>query len=232
MEVKRINEIDRFIKETQAELNDIEKKRSAALEKLRLLQKRKEQLADVASLADDDIPKVTNLSSKEKKIFLFRSLFKGRDDIFPKRYENTKSGKSGYTPNCENEWVNGICKKPDTKCIDCANRIFTAVSDTVIESHLKGYDINSYSKKDYSVGIYPILPDETCWFLAVDFDKKAWASDVLAFLDTCDKFDVPTALERSRSGDGAHGWIFFSDAIPASKARKLGTFLLWAAYCR
>jgi hypothetical protein len=105
MEVKRIDEIDRFIKETQTELNDIEKNRSTVLEKLRLLQKRKEQLADAASLADDDIPKVTNLSSKEKKIFLFRSLFKGRDDIFPKRYENTKSGKSGYTPNCENEWV-------------------------------------------------------------------------------------------------------------------------------
>jgi superfamily II DNA or RNA helicase len=224
--VKRIEEINRLIKQTESELNNLEQRRSAALEKLRQLQMQKEQLADGASLLDVNIPDVTNLSSQDKKISLFCSLFKGRDDVFPKRYESAKSGKSGYTPNCENEWVNGICKKPDTKCIDCANRVFTAVSDTVIESHLKGYDINSHSKKDYTIGVYPILPDETCWFLAVDFDKKAWASDVLAFLDTCDQFDVPAALERSRSGNGAHVWIFFSDTIPANKARKLGTFLL------
>jgi len=120
----------------------------------------------------------------------------------------------------------GICEKPKVKCADCSDRVFVPVSDGVVESHLKGYDIISRSKKDYTVGVYPILPDETCWFLAVDFDKTAWGRDSLAFLDTCNQFNVPAALERSRSGDGAHVWIFFSDAIHASMARKLGTFLL------
>ncbi len=78
--------------------------------------------------------------------------------------------------------------------MDCDNRVFTAVSDTVIGSHLKGYDINVHSNKDFTIGVYPILPDETCWFLAVDFDKKSWTEDALAFMDACDQFDVPAVL--------------------------------------
>jgi superfamily II DNA or RNA helicase len=224
--LKRVQEIDRLIGETRAELEDLGNRHSAALEKLRQLQIQKEQLAQATVTVSFNGPKITKSSPQDEKISLFRTLFKGREDVFPKRYESTKSGKSGYTPNCKNEWVTGICEKPRIKCMDCAKRVFIVLSDTVIESHLKGYDIKSHSKHDYTIGVYPILPDETCWFLAIDFDKKAWTIDALAFLDTCDQFDVPAALERSRSGDGAHVWIFFSDPIPASTARKLGTFLL------
>jgi len=171
-------------------------------------------------------PKVTNFSSELDKITLFRSLFRGREDVFPKRYKSSKTGKGGYQPNCQNEWATGICEKPKVKCSDCSNRVFIPISDSVIESHLKGFDINSRSNKDYTIGVYLLLTDETCWFLAIDFDKTSWTEDALAFMDTCDQFDVPAALERSRSGNGAHVWIFFNDSIHAGTARKLGTFLL------
>ncbi len=87
------------------------------------------------------------------------------------------------------------------------------MTDAVIENHLLGKD---------AVGVYALLPDETCWFLAADFDKKTWEYDSLAFLETCQELKVPAALERSRSGKGGHVWIFFDRALPAITARKLG----------
>ena len=160
---------------------------------------------------------VTNVSSPAAKIGLFRSLFRGRDDVFPKRWENPKIGKAGYAPACANEWVPRICGKPKVKCGDCPNRAFLPVTDEVIYRHLRG---------QHTVGVYPMLADETCWFLAADFDKATWRDDAAAFLQACAARGIPAALERSRSGHGGHVWIFFAEPIPASLARRLGAHLV------
>jgi superfamily II DNA or RNA helicase len=162
-------------------------------------------------------------SPPAEKIILFRSLFKGREDVFPKRWINARSGKSGYAPACANEWVRRFCSKPKIKCGDCSNRAFVPLSDAVINQHLRG---KGKDGGDFTIGVYPMLIDETCWFLAVDFDKKSWQNDVAAYLETCRAKDVPAALERSRSGNGGHVWIFFSEPVPAALARSLGAHIL------
>ncbi len=165
--------------------------------------------------------------SNSEKITLFRSLFRGREDVFPRRWENPKTGKSGYAPACHNEWVSGICEKPRIKCSNCPNQAFVPVSETVVRSHLQGRDLaNSRKAEPFVAGVYPLLPDETCWFLAADFDRQSWHRDALAFLATCRDKGVPAALERSRSGNGGHIWIFFSEPVTASEARKLGAHLV------
>lgn len=146
--------------------------------------------------------------------------------MFPKRFESAKTGKSGYQPCCRNEWIRGICGKPKIKCTDCETRDFIPVTDAIIKNHLMGTDVYSGSKRDYTIGIYPLLPDETCWFLAADFDKENWMDDVSAYLETCKTYNVQAVLERSRSGNGGHVWIFFAEPVPASQARRLGAFIL------
>jgi superfamily II DNA or RNA helicase len=160
---------------------------------------------------------VTNASSPAAKIALFRSLFRGREDVFPKRWDNPKTGKAGYAPACTNEWVPRICGKPKVKCGDCLNRAFLPVTDDVIDGHLRGH---------HTAGVYPMLADETCWFLAADFDKATWLDDAAAFLQACGARGVPAALERSRSGQGAHVWMFFAEPVSASLARRLGAHLV------
>jgi hypothetical protein len=137
--------------------------------------------------------------------------------VFPKRWDNTKTGKAGYAPACANEWSPRICGKPRVKCGDCPNRSFLPVTDEVLEGHLRGR---------HTIGMYPMLVDETCWFLAADFDKTTWRGDAAAFLQTCAARNVSAALERSRSGHGAHVWIFFAEPIPAALARRLGAHLV------
>ncbi len=161
-------------------------------------------------------------SPSGEKIALFRSLFRGREDLYPRRYVSKKTGP-GYAPACGNEWVRGICEKPRIKCGDCPNRAFLPVTDEVVRCHLSG---NDKVGKDFIAGVYPMLADETCYFLAMDFDKETWRDDVLAVMATCSDLDLPAALERSRSGNGGHIWLFFTDAVPATLARKLGSFLL------
>jgi hypothetical protein len=162
-------------------------------------------------------PPVTNASPAAVKIALFRSLFRGREDVFPKRWDNAKTGRAGYAPACANEWAPRICGKPKVKCGDCLNRAFLPVTDDVIDGHLRGR---------HTVGVYPMLADETCWFLAADFDKTTWQDDASAFLQACAARGVPAALERSRSGQGAHVWIFFAEPVSASLARWLGAHLV------
>jgi superfamily II DNA or RNA helicase/very-short-patch-repair endonuclease len=166
---------------------------------------------------------VDRTSPSEAKIALFRALFRGREDVYPRRFESRKTGKSGYAPACANEWVRGVCEKPRIKCADCPNRRFLPVTDGVIRWHLSGSDTNA---QPFVAGVYPLLQDETCFLLAVDFDKGSWRDDARAFLDTCDRLNIPTALERSRSGRGAHVWFFFEEAIPAALARRLASHVL------
>jgi len=167
---------------------------------------------------------VHHLSSPGEKIRLFRSLFRGRKDVYPRRWENPKTRRSGYSPACRNEWVPGICDKPKVKCSDCSAREFLPVTDEVIRKHLVGHAPND--SRDITIGVYPLLRDETCWFLAVDFDKKTWSDDARAFVDICQNHGVPAILERSRSGNGAHAWIFFSAPVSAGEARKVGAWML------
>jgi superfamily II DNA or RNA helicase len=165
-------------------------------------------------------------SSPAEKIALFRSLFRGREDVYPRRFESKKTGRAGYAPACGNEWVLGVCEKPRIKCGDCPHRAFLPVTDEVVRWHLSGKD---KSGQDFVAGVYPMLADETCHFLAMDFDKESWREDVLAVMATCRTLRISSALERSRSGNGGHVWLFFTESVPATLARKLGTFILTEA---
>jgi hypothetical protein len=166
---------------------------------------------------------VNLLSPPGEKIALFRSLFRGRSDVYPRRFDNPRTGKSGYSPACGNEWVRGVCEKPRIRCSDCPNQKWLPVTDEVVRWHLAGEDSGG---KPFVMGVYPMLLDETCFFLAADFDGPEWREDARAFLETCCIRDIPAVLERSRSGDGAHIWMFFETAMPAALARRLGAHLL------
>ncbi len=156
----------------------------------------------------------------EQRIALFRSLFHGRDDVYAVRWENA-DGRYGYMPKADRDWKAYLrAKDEDRKKVDRQTRKFRPLTDEVVRGHLVG---------DHTLGIYPLLQDETCWFLAVDFDKKTWQKDAAAFLTVCCELNVPAALERSRSGNGGHVWIFFDRAIPATTARKLGCAVLTRA---
>jgi len=216
------------IADLQRRLADLDRERArvlTALEKIKL-----RHTAEVPPAASSqmvgDTPTTTALSNAEK-VALFRSLFQGRDDVFPRRWENSKTGKAGYAPACRNEWVRGICEKPRIKCSNCPNQAFVPVTDEVVRNHLQGRDLaNPKRAEPFVAGVYPLMTDETCWFLAADFDKQCWQRDALAFLTTCQEKGVPAVLERSRSGNGAHVWIFFSEPVPASEARRLGAHLV------
>jgi hypothetical protein len=163
---------------------------------------------------------LTQQAAPYEKIALFRSLFRGRTDVYPVRWENQKADRTGYSPACGNERVRGVCEKPRIKCGDCGRQAFLAVTDALIERHLRG---------DIIAGVYPLLPDHTCYFVAADFDGDGWAADSDAFLQACRAHHVPAARERSRSGAGAHVWIFFEQPLEAARARQLATALLSAA---
>jgi len=161
-------------------------------------------------------PEPSRLSTAEK-VALFRRLFRGRTDVYPIRWESKISGKSGYAPACANEWRAAVCEKPRIKCGDCGNRLLIPLSDAVLYDHLAG---------EHTVGIYPLLEDDTCYFLAVDFDEAEWQEDARAFVQSCDELGVPVALEISRSGKGAHAWMFFAGRVSAREARRLGTAIV------
>ena len=210
------NTILSAINRLKSRLEEINNEREQILQDLEKLQ---DELRSIESLDILTVSPITvnAQSTIKEKISLFRTLFKGRDDIYPRLWISKKTGAKGYSPVCENEWITSICKKPVVKCSDCNNRKFSQLSDDVIQKHLNG---------NVTIGIYPLLQDESCCFLAIDFDKKAWKDDVKAFMATCKQNNILAYLERSRSGNGGHIWIFFSEPIPAGLARQMGTFLI------
>ncbi len=211
------NQLDMF--NTSDDLLDLQKKvkeLEKECDRLRVENSKFKHQLSLKTAQSHPATQVPSDLATEKKIKLFESLFKGRTDVFPKRWESRK-GKSGYSPACDNEWKPSLCEKPKTKCSQCNNRALTPLNDQVLYDHLSGKQ---------TIGVYPLLLDDSCGFLAVDFDKSSWQDDVLAFLQTCDELNIPASLECSRSGNGGHVWIFFSEFIPAVFARQMGNVIL------
>ena len=176
------------------------------------------------------VPTIT--LSIDERLRLFQSLFKGREDVFARRWFSKTTGKSGYQPVCINEWKQGICDKKRYRCAICPNRNFAPLTTQDMYRHLEGKD-------EYCcdvVGLYAIMQDNNCAFLCADFDDKnckyGYKEDVLAYVGVCREWLIPYAIERSRSGNGAHVWIFFEAPLPASKARRLGNAILTEAMTR
>ncbi len=219
---KLIDDKKQELTQLHIELADIESKRKQLIQRISEI----ESDLDHSGKSHNTTTSITNLSSIQNKIKLYRSLFRGREDVYPRRFESIKTGKSGYQPVCRNEWVRGICNKPEVKCSSCDNREYLPLTDQVIEWHLRGENPDEYGSKDFTVGVYPMLPDEKCWFLAADFDKLSWQEDVKAFAKTCAEMDIPISVERSRSGNGSHAWLFFEEPIPCMKARAIGSYII------
>jgi superfamily II DNA or RNA helicase len=153
----------------------------------------------------------------DEKIALFLRLFRCRQDVYPKRWENPTTGKAGYAPACRNEWVRGICRKPQIPCTDCPHQAFPRLDEAAAREHLTGKSV---------IGTYAIREDHGCVFLAADFDGAGWQDDIRAYQDAARELGIEAALERSRSGKGGHAWVFFEEPVPALMARRLGTLLV------
>src|ERR1019366_2997983 len=139
--------------------------------------------SSIESLRQENKPALSPVSiGSAEKVAIFRSLFRGRSDVYPKLWVNSRTGKKGYAPACRNEWVRGVCEKPQIKCSDCPNQAFLQVNEQVILDHMQGKHV---------IGVYPLLDEDTCWFLAVDFDKRSWGDDVTAFTQTSRSAGLP-----------------------------------------
>ena len=201
-----------------SEILKLIKVKELEIKKLQLeIDELKKQFNEITTNSSEDI------LSREDSVKIFMNYFKGRNDVYPylsidKNNPNIKY----YIPACANEWKNGVCNKTmGKKCKNCQYRENKPISKDTIYKHMYG---------NYPIGIYPLLENDTCFFLSLDFDdkdsKKDIKSDVLAFASVCDKYEVPIAIERSRSGNGIHIWMFFDTNIKARTARKLGSLLL------
>ena len=206
----------------ESEYNELEKLR---IENARL----RALLAKHGIVVEESTSSVVSTLSLEEKVMLFRSLFQGREDVFARRWFSPTPGKSGYQPVCAREWNREYCDKKKYKCAECPNREFQPLSYNDIYRHLEGKDPNG---RDV-VGVYSILPDNSCRFLCCDFDDKScehgYQDDVRAYVSVCREWSVPAYIERSRSGNGAHVWILFDERIKAQTARRLGNAILTEA---
>ena len=191
-------------------------------ELIQIIKKLEKEVEDLnrklyGTMEEQQVTEVTKEISNEEKIKIFRNVFKGRTDLYAKKWVSKKNGQSGYSPVCKNEFNIYKCDKKNVKCNECAFRELLPLTDDVILKHLKG---------EITVGIYPLLSNDLCNFLAIDFDKKTFEKDVTAFWNTCDELNIPIYVERSQSGNGAHIWIFFEESVPVKLARKMGNILL------
>lgn len=175
------------------------------------------------------INKVAVEEERNNQIDLFRSLFKGREDVFARGYISKKNGKIAYSPACSNFWKDNLCSRKMEKqnskrknCYDCPNCAWIPLDNDIIWKHLMGKD-DQY--RDI-VGIYPMLQNETCNFLVFDFDDENWHEDVKNMRIICRTNNIIPYVERSRSGEGAHVWFFFKTPITAYTARKFGAALM------
>jgi superfamily II DNA or RNA helicase len=206
------------IAEEAARLGALEREREGAVARLEALRAQVAAISPTPTAPRLPFPGGSTVpSTPAEKVRLFRSLFRGREDVFPTRFESKKTGKAGYAPACTNKFVRGVCELPRVKCGECRNQAFSRFDDQAVLDHLRGRHV---------MGVYPLLQDESCWFLAVDFDKGPWKEDISAFVDTCRSLGVPVAVERSRSGNGAHAWFFFAAPLAAGIARNLGCYLI------
>jgi superfamily II DNA or RNA helicase len=193
------------------ELNEVRAENARLRELLGLDSRRAESHAQSwePSLFQDTpgLARVDSGSSAEEKLALYQQLFAGRADVFALRWQNDTNGRSGWSPAIRGGWSKA----------SKARRDYLPLTDEVLAAHLEGRS---------TVGLYPLLHGDACSLLVCDFDGTTWALDALAYLDACIDAGVPAALERSRSGDGAHVWIFFTATVPAATARSLGAALL------
>jgi len=210
------NKIANTQSDANKEIKTINQRISVLEQEREVLIAKRDSLVRQFSLQQDISPQTPVSLSKNQKIELFKQLFKGRSDVFAGRWENSK-GRSGYSVACHNEWVPGTCNKPSIKCNECLYRKYKALDDQAVYAHLIGKQI---------VGLYPLLTDNTCHLLAIDFDKADWRDAVKAMARVCLQLSIPYATEISRSGNGAHLWIFFSEAVQARDVRLLGFALL------
>src|SRR5271167_705639 len=208
------------VEETRlAELNRLSDEARRRITELRVARER-------AAAGDTDIERADEGGapwSPIRKVALFASLFRGREDVFPRRWEKPGKGRSGWAPRCSNEWAQGVCAKRRVKCGECAHQAFVAPGESELLEHLQGRQV---------MGVYPLLTDDTCWLLAIDLDGGAWQADVAALREVCRELRVHPAVERSRSGDGARLWFFFTAPVSAALARRFGLMLLTEAMGR
>ena len=197
------------IKEIEVELHDLEAHRQGLIAEMREIRSAEES----PELPLDKGTPGTN----EEKIDLFLSLFGARRSVYPKLWINLKKGSKGYSPACGNEWVHGLCEKPRVKCSDCPNQNFPTLDHSAVHSHLTGR---------HTIGTYAIREDDSCIFLAADFDGDGWMQDIEAYRRAAEQMGISVAIERSRSGNGGHAWIFFARPVPAVLARRLGTLIV------
>jgi hypothetical protein len=151
---------------------------------------------------------VHHRSPQEAKVAFFGALFAARADVYAVRYDNQRTGKSGWVPAVRGGWQKGVRHE---------DRTYLPLTPAVLASHLKG---------EVHIGLYPLLDGDRCWWLAADFDGPEAMFDALMYVKAGRALQVPVALEVSRSGVGAHAWVFFTSPVPAEMARRLGTGLL------
>ena len=208
---KAILETGQRIARLDAELEDARRFMDASRAELERIREEEARTLRVPLVAD------APARSTAEKVALVRGLFCGRGDVFPRLWMNAKTGKRGYAPACTNEWARGVCEKPRVKCGECPHQAFIPVDDRVVLDHLRGVHV---------MGVYPLLADDTCWFLAIDLDGESWKEDVVALRDTCNDQGLHPAVELSRSGNGAHVWFFFTAPVAASTARRMGCSII------
>ena len=212
-----LRDVDAEIADARAQLAELDRRREVVTQRLADLNRLRAS-GDTGGRADGG----TELSAASK-IELFRDLFRGREDVFAVRWENRAKGSSGYAPRCGNEWKPGLCHKPKVRCGSCTNQAFVSFGDRELLAHLQGRAV---------VGIYPLLPDDTCRLLAIDLDGASWRADARAIRATCRSLDLEPTIERSRSGNGAHVWLFFTHSVAAADARQLGFYILTETMAR